>query len=309
MDAREGNELTCSTCFKTFSTKGNLKYHMVTHDADAKVKCEICGKFFKTPLSLSQHKKLLHTSRDRPSCDICHRVFSSPRNLRSHIDTVHDTAKRLRFPCEFPGCAKTYLTRNAMLKHKRTEHSENPTRFPCTLCSKEFKTRTDLEAHISTHTTEKAYKCCTCGRRFTQRTTMRSHQATHMKKYTRRIFKCNLCPKTFLRKATLHAHSQVVHENRRNHPCTFCDKRFSTATVLRHHVEARHPANKEKIYSCNKCQFMTPAKEYLVQHVRRHNPAYRRECYFCKKQLVSFSSLIARTYLIAQIANVNIRHL
>lgn len=119
---------------------------------------------------------LIHTNRKRPSCNVCHRVCSTPSHLRRHIDTVHTTLKRPRFPCEFPGCGKTYLNLRSVSLHIKTEHSANPVRFPCTLCWKEFKTRPNLEKYISTHTTEKAYICSTCRRSFSQRTAMQRHE-------------------------------------------------------------------------------------------------------------------------------------
>ncbi|OXA47438.1 Zinc finger protein 91 [Folsomia candida] len=232
-----------------------------------------------------------HAIRNRPSCDICHRVCSTPSNLRKHVNTVHNKTERPRFPCGFPGCGKTYSSKNALSIHMRAEHAENPTRFPCTLCGKECKAKSDLERHISTHTTEKTYTCSTCGRSFGHRTTLTRHEVTHLETSTRRIFKCELCPHASFRKAHLQTHVQSVHENQRNHPCQFCGKRLSTSSNMRNHVEARHPASKRKIYSCEKCEFITHSKQSLSNHERRHNPANRRDCYFCKKQFFFFSEL------------------
>ncbi|OXA47395.1 hypothetical protein Fcan01_18015 [Folsomia candida] len=254
MDPLLGCGMTCSTCLKTFSTKDNLRYHMFTHDPDAKVKCE--------------------------------------RTLQGHIYTAHNTMERPRFPCGFPGCGKTYLNPETVSKHVKTEHTENPTRFPCILCGKEFRTRRDLESHISTHTTEKAYTCSTCGRSFAQQTGMKVHEATHLEKSTRRIVKCGLCVRIFLSKSNLLTHVKALHENLKNHPCPSCDKRFLTPTNMRTHQEAKHPTNKEKNYSCDKCEYRSHSKGNLANHARRHNPANRRECYFCQKQFGYFSSLV-----------------
>ncbi|OXA47639.1 oocyte zinc finger protein XlCOF26-like [Folsomia candida] len=291
MDPRERNKVACPTCLK-FISKTNLNRHMVTHNPDAKVKCEICRKFFKTPQSLSFHIKMHHTSRDRPSCDTCHREFATSETLRNHMDTVHNMTKRYRFPCGFPECAKTYWTKNGVSKHTRTEHAENPIRFPCTLCGKEFKTRQVLESHIPTHTKEKAFTCSTCGRSFARRTAMKRHELTHLEKSTQRIFNCKLCPHTSLYGANLQNHIQVIHEKQRNYPCTLCDKRFSALANLRRHVEARHSAHREKVHSCDKCEYKAYSKDNLVHHVKRHNSSNRQECYFCQKQFVYFYELV-----------------
>ncbi|XP_035716312.1 PR domain zinc finger protein 5-like isoform X2 [Folsomia candida] len=235
---------------------------------------------------------MLHTSRDRPSYDICHRVFYTSTDLRRHIGAVHSTIERPRFQCGFPDCDKSYPVKDDVSKHTKREHTENPTRFPCALCGKEFKTRRVLLTHITTHTTEKAYICSVCGRRFPGAGNLKSHEVTHLEKSTRRIFKCERCPQMCSRRSDLQKHVKVVHENQRNHSCTFCDKTCSTSGNLRRHVEARHSANRDKIHSCDKCDYVTHSKVYLAQHVRRHNPANRPECYFCRKKFCNFSRLV-----------------
>ncbi|XP_035712326.1 gastrula zinc finger protein XlCGF8.2DB-like [Folsomia candida] len=291
MDPTRENGFKCSTCFKTFRTKYRLKCHMGTHNAVVKLKCEICGNIFKTPRTLSTHIKMHHTSRDRPSCDICHRVFYTSETLRRHIDAIHSTIDRPRFPCGFPDCDKFYLTKDDVSAHIKTQHSETPIRFPCTLCGKEFKTRAELEKHISIHTKEKSYVCSTCERRFPSLSNLRSHEVTHLEKSARRIFKCCLCPQMSLTRANLQKHVQVVHENQGNYHCSFCDKRFSTLGNMRLHVDVKHPPNREKIHSCDKCEYRSHSKVYLAQHVKRHNPA-NRGCYFCQKMFGNFSGLV-----------------
>ncbi|OXA47634.1 Zinc finger protein 26 [Folsomia candida] len=287
MASTQENVWNCATCSKTFKTKRNLTNHILTHDPETKVKCQVCGKVSTNSRTLSIHALMYHTNRKGPSCNICQRVCSTPSNLRKHIATVHSTIERPRFPCR---CGKTYSSKNGLLKHIKTEHSESPARFPCTLCGKEFKTRCSLEEHISTHTTEKAYICSTCGRGFGHSSAMRRHEAIHLEKSTRRNFKCELCPLTFVLRYNLQSHVQAVHENQRNHHCTFCDKRFSTSGSMRRHVERRHSA---KIHTCHKCEFRSRSKRSLAQHARCHNPPNRRECYFCQKQFFHFVEMVS----------------
>ncbi|XP_035712276.1 zinc finger protein 708-like [Folsomia candida] len=292
MNTQRGNSLVCPTCSKTCTTKQNLNHHMVTHDADAKVKCKICGKILKNPLTLSAHIKMVHTDRVRTSCDICHRVGSTPWNLRLHLATAHSTEERPRFPCGFLDCDRSYLTKGDLSKHIRAEHAENPVRFPCTLCGKEFKSRQNLTTHIATHTTEKAHTCSTCGRGFGDWAAMKRHEVTHLEKCTRKIFKCELCPQTSSSRGNLRTHVQSVHEKQRNHPFAFCDKRFSTLINMRTHVERTHPTNTVKIRSCDKSEYKSHSKVNFARHEKRHNSTNRRECYFCGRQLVSFTNLV-----------------
>ncbi|OXA47175.1 gastrula zinc finger protein XlCGF7.1 [Folsomia candida] len=264
---------------------------MVTHDPDALVKCEICGMTSKNRVALNAHVFRFHSNRKRPSCDACHRVFLNSANLRQHIKNVHSTVERPRFPCWYPGCEKSYKFKQDVSKHVKAEHAENPVRFTCTLCEKEFKTRGDLESHIHTHTTEKPFKCATCGRRFSHKSNMKSHETTHLEKSARNVSKCHLCPQTFLTRIGLQLHIRILHENRRNYPCAFCNERFSRSSNLKRHVEAKHGANKELIHSCDKCEYESKSKQNLARHKARHE-AGNRGCYFCGKKFVTFYELV-----------------
>ncbi|XP_021961412.1 oocyte zinc finger protein XlCOF15-like [Folsomia candida] len=245
MDPNPEKKWKCLHCSLAFKGKGDFNRHLVTHDPNAKVKCKDCGKILKNHVTLSAHVSHMHTNRIRPSCNICSDTFSNRAHLRRHISTVHAKKERPRLPCRFPGCDKTFLDKEHVLRHVRTEHDENAVRFPCTLCGKEFKTRSELGQHIPTHTTEKPFKCATCGRSFAHRGGLKRHEKTHIEKAGRKTFKCQLCLQTFVTRDGLQGHIRVTHENQRNHRCTFCDKRFGSATDLRRHGEAKHDTDKK----------------------------------------------------------------
>lgn len=138
---------------------------------------QICMKTFKNHLRRNAHWRIMHSGRPKYPCDNCDRKFLTRENLKKHAQTVHTkTERRPRLPCEFPGCAKTYLNKVSVMKHFRAEHAKVPDRYGCTLCGKEFKARGDLRLHISSHTTKKTNKCETCGRSFTQLCSLRVHE-------------------------------------------------------------------------------------------------------------------------------------
>ncbi|OXA45341.1 Zinc finger protein 26 [Folsomia candida] len=319
MASSQENKWKCIHCSSTFKYEGQLDRHLVTHDPNTKVKCKICGKISKNPATLSAHVSYMHTNRIQPACNICDKPFSNLAHLRRHIDTVHSKKERPRSHCEFPGCEKTYLDKDAMSKHVKTEHAENAARFPCSLCGKEFKSRGDLGHHISTHTTEKPFKCTTCWRSFALRKGLKTHEncqlsqrqvptakimnfgparvqvhssgtATWLRFATERHSREHLRT-TFIIRGSLQRHIRIVHGNQRNYRCSFCDKSFASASGLKRHVEARHTDKKVKIYACDNCEYKSHSKGNLAQHARRHNVSNRMDCYFCGERFVYFQAL------------------
>lgn len=115
-------------------------------------------------------------------------------------------------------------------------------------------------------------------------------QMTHLEKSTQARFKCKICTMTFLTSLNLQRHSSAVHENQRNFCCIFCSKRFSISHNLHRHVVSMHPVNKEKIYSCDQCEYKSHSTWNLAVHRKRHD-AKKRECYFCGKKFANFSDL------------------
>ncbi|XP_035713494.1 zinc finger protein 480-like [Folsomia candida] len=286
MDLNPENKWECQNCSKMFETNRRLTRHMVTHDPDAKVKCEVCDIIVKNRTTLSSHMWRLHSNRKRPSCGTCHRPFPTFASLRRHTDAIHNAEERPRFPCTFPGCGKTYLHKGGVSQHVKAEHTENPVRFRCTLCGKEFKVRSKLAQHIRTHTTEKPYNCATCGRGLAKIEARKRHQMTHLEKSARDVSKCHICPQTFISWSGLQYHIRFTHENLRDYLCPVCDKRFCHASTLKRHVEEIH--NTGKIHFCDKCEYKSYSKANLASHRMRHNAA-KYGCYFCGKKFFTFS--------------------
>ncbi|XP_021961413.1 zinc finger protein 182 [Folsomia candida] len=235
---REGRK-----CSKTVeSDKNCAPQRPVTHDSDKKAKCEICSK---SPSTLCTHIENLHTNQERPKGDIAHQASSSTTNLPNDVEAVHSTKKeRPRFPCTFPGCEKSYLSKSKVAKHYRTQHSENPVRFRCTVCEKKFKTKADLGRHSSTQTNAKPHKCAICGGRFAHKAARNRHQTIHLEKSARESFKCQFCPTTSFRRSNLQIHIRLIHENQRNYPCSLCEKKLSSVQDFKRHVAVRHSENK-----------------------------------------------------------------
>ncbi|OXA42157.1 Zinc finger protein 77 [Folsomia candida] len=268
MEATSPKIPQCPQCLISFKTIKVLNTHLKTHDKNAFVNCKICGKSLKNRVALHRHMRFTHSNKAKPKCKICSVEFVRPENLRGHMANVHSTEARPRHPCSVVGCGKTFLYNHGLSRHFGTEHAENPVRFCCTLCSKEYTTKLNLEAHIAAHTGEKSYKCDTCGMIFVTHYRLKAHQEVHREKSKRKVYKCELCPSTFLSKMGISRHVRTIHGDR-NYLCTHCNKKYNRLSGLRYHILTKHKTEDMPSYSCEECEYKTVVKTNLKLHIKR----------------------------------------
>ncbi|XP_035701456.1 zinc finger protein 37-like isoform X1 [Folsomia candida] len=286
----------CPHCCKIFKTGWRLKLHLVCHETDAQVKCDICKKVLKNPVVLKTHVRVSHINQEKYGCPICPREFMIAANLKRHVDALHSKIPEPRFPCKFTGCQKTFKNKASAWSHFNVDHAVNPVRFRCSLCSREFKAKGNLNRHIVSHTTEKAFKCATCEKGYQQKCELVKHQATHQAKWVRLLLNCPSCPRTFLDKSGLLRHFKDHHVNERNYPCRKCGKILKTGDGLKMHVMAEHSTTPGKLqHSCSRCEYTSFHKSVVRTHVKRvhFGVVGKNECYFCGKRFFAFSQLVA----------------
>ncbi|XP_035701650.1 zinc finger protein 675-like isoform X1 [Folsomia candida] len=255
METGQNLRVKCKHCSKSFKSKDILATHLTMHDTNAPVKCPICTKSLKNFRSRKTHIAIYHKNRVRPVCKICQKTFTTSTVLRLHTARKHSSTARQRFPCPFDGCGSTFLNQQSIEEHIKVEHVENPYRFPCILCGKEFKRKENLHTHIATHTKEKSYQCSSCGKRLAKKDHLKNHEFVHMEKSLRPVFKCNICPQIFFTKTGLNHHIQTFHENQKNHQCTICKRKFGLARHLKVHLEAIHLPIDSPLLSCDTSLF------------------------------------------------------
>ncbi|XP_034838867.1 PR domain zinc finger protein 5-like isoform X2 [Maniola hyperantus] len=96
-------------------------------------------------------------------CEQCGKGFPSPWLLRKHSQ-VHTGEKM--FKCEI--CDKGFMHKTTLKDHVLNTHSDNPPRFPCGVCHKEFSFAANRRRHMSIHEDTK-YKCDICDKTFASR--------------------------------------------------------------------------------------------------------------------------------------------
>ncbi|XP_046966275.1 myeloid zinc finger 1-like isoform X1 [Vanessa cardui] len=194
--------------------------------------CYACGVNFRSTTNLYKHEKrcdspdaaivlraraltLGRKGRSRPylpdftdeepkkfECTECSASFSSKYTLRAH-ELLH----RGERPHRCGLCAAAYTSRTALSRHMKKHGSEQ---FICDYCSRSFKVKAALVAHLDTHRPQKRFGCSECPKRYSQKAALE----LHVRREHRRLpppCACKLCPKRYPRMSLLKEHMKKVH--------------------------------------------------------------------------------------------------
>ncbi|GFU43721.1 hypothetical protein NPIL_573231 [Nephila pilipes] len=73
----------CEVCQRTFTRRGHLNRHLLTHSEEKPFECDVCQRTFARKDSLFRH---MHTQHGENTfhCEVCQRSFSRADNLNKH---------------------------------------------------------------------------------------------------------------------------------------------------------------------------------------------------------------------------------
>ncbi|XP_014791275.1 zinc finger protein 665 [Octopus bimaculoides] len=139
----------CDLCsYKTQRKEHYVRHRNNVHCNQRPYLCDLCGKAFKRPDALAQHKftHLDKSARVLPfTCTLCTKAFRSQAHLNEHM-TMHSNIRA--HLCHY--CGASFKTRSVQQKHIQSIHV-NPRSYNCSLCDKRFNTNYALMRHKRTH--------------------------------------------------------------------------------------------------------------------------------------------------------------
>ena len=258
---QDPDHLTCSLCDKTFTTKTNLKKHVLSHGAKTE-ECPKCGKFFHHKYYLREHIKHTHSVGKKSICPHCGKLLKNHFSLNAHMRHFHSGIEDT-FTCDV--CARVFRQRGNLMKHKLVHSTEKT--FKCNLCTEAFKFPEQLRLHTLWHRHGYRFQCELCNKQFVQGFQL----SGHMKQaHSGKIFICIFCGTICRHKSGMCRHLKRAHPQRTDwkaNPKAFLE---SLAKDAGEWVEKAHKTTKRNIQQKSIKQDKTP--ESQVVHIN-NDPA------------------------------------
>ena len=174
--------------------------------------------------------------------------------------------------------------------------------FRCVKCHMEFLTKQGFVTHLNSKCTQMIlpkptwkkvngrYVCdfsgcqsVASGKSWCTTTGVWAHHYAEHEDFTDLPYLCDNCPKSFPTKTLLSNHRQEKHTAlKKQHPCRFCGKMFTTRSILRVH-ERGHTG--EKPFACELCEFRATSVKRVTAHKKRQheNRPKNEVCEICGK--------------------------
>ncbi|CAL4097476.1 unnamed protein product, partial [Meganyctiphanes norvegica] len=176
-------EMRCTTCDRTFFTRGSYDEHLQCHlkETNSFILSENMGQ----TQNFQQNVLSSCALTEKPyKCSICDQEFSYKEELLEHCEH-HESAKP--YKCDICGLGLSHIS--ALRRHRLAHTGYKP--HVCEICNRSFFQKCDLQRHYATHNKSKQYECNNCKKKYSSLHFLENHKCKPPQE--EKPFKCNIC--------------------------------------------------------------------------------------------------------------------
>ncbi|XP_070499951.1 zinc finger protein 260-like [Chironomus tepperi] len=257
-----GVKYWCTVCLKSYSNN-EFKQCMKKHRAEITtmtVKCPECDKTMQYQ-RFKDHYKDLHVGDKNEICEVCGLGFSSKPSLSNHKRMRHTTLyTNFNYECDF--CGNKFNSKGNLLSHMSSHRYQET--YQCSICLKKNLTKLNFhmkryhpnnyDSGVRANPETNLYHCPNCVQNFTS-----------LNFYDRHVER-NTC--SVIGECEVDVTKKVGSRTEGKFPCKLCKTVVKNIVRLKVHINQIHTGTKE----CPVCNKTSKNKRQLGKHLRRqHN--------------------------------------
>lgn len=290
-----GDEFMCSKCSKRCVNLAGLSSHYMRCGNNEKpftnivksnegIHCIDCGKAFKDLRGAKIHRLYCNQARSGPNfvkqeneiyslqkleyeCDICGLTFRVKARIKQHMMIEHSADSS--FTCDV--CGKRSIAKSIHEIHMRTHLDQRDRPFACMQCTKNFKSKAELQKHVyGVHVPadeKPSFACDECPFVTCKQEFLLKHQVNKHIPDSQKPFQCDTCTKGFMTDKEFDRHMKT-HTQQKIHSCPGCKRTFKTNAEMKEHYVKDH--TDDKPFICEVCNKGCNHRHTYRRHLRKH---------------------------------------